>query len=174
MNFSQNIFKLVLNYARHVIWHPKHSSSICNEFSHVGFCLDVPDNELYDQITDSLGLIKFKRYINSFELLKLNTNERFEAWLSSAYLGRMICLPGVRLACFSAKGIPSWASWDGRNSWRASRCLPGSRTNRAGACRSRDHSHVPPSSSQFPALQRSILTLPYMEGWQGLALAGGR
>ncbi len=59
---------------------------ICNEFSHVGFCLDVPDNELYDRITDSLGLIKFKRYINSFELLKLNTNERFD--LVTAY---MIC-----------------------------------------------------------------------------------
>ena len=59
---------------------------ICNEFSHAGFCLDVPDNELYDQITDSLGLIKFKRYIKSFELLKLNTNERFD--LVTAY---MIC-----------------------------------------------------------------------------------
>ena len=59
---------------------------ICNEFSHAGFCLDVPDKELYDQITDSLGLIKFKRYIKSFELLKLNTNERFD--LVTAY---MIC-----------------------------------------------------------------------------------
>ena len=59
---------------------------ICNEFSHAGFCLDVPDNELYDQITDSLGLIKFKRYIKIFELLKLNTNERFD--LVTAY---MIC-----------------------------------------------------------------------------------
>ncbi len=59
---------------------------ICNEFSHQGFCLDVPDNELYDQITDSLGLIKFKKYINSFEYLQLNTNERFD--LITAY---MIC-----------------------------------------------------------------------------------
>ena len=59
---------------------------LCNEFLHNGYCLDVPNNELYDQITDSLGLIKFKKYINPFEPLKLDTKEHFD--LITAY---MIC-----------------------------------------------------------------------------------
>ena len=59
---------------------------ICNELNHSGFCLDVPDNDLYDQLTDSLGLIKFKRYIKCFEPIKLKTDIRFD--LITAY---MIC-----------------------------------------------------------------------------------
>ena len=51
---------------------------LCNELSHKGYCLDVPDNDLYDQITDSLGLVKFKKYINRFEPLELETKERFD------------------------------------------------------------------------------------------------
>ena len=59
---------------------------ICNELNHIGFCLDVPENDLYNQMTDSLGLIKFKRNIKCFEPIKLNTDIRFD--LITAY---MIC-----------------------------------------------------------------------------------
>tara|TARA_Y100001970_G_C14254663_1_gene874359 strand:- start:3068 stop:3766 length:699 start_codon:yes stop_codon:yes gene_type:complete len=59
---------------------------ICNELNHNGFCLDVSDNDLYNQMTDSLGLIKFERYIKCFEPINLNTDIRFD--LITAY---MIC-----------------------------------------------------------------------------------
>jgi hypothetical protein len=59
---------------------------ICKELGHEGLCLDVPGNDLYDQITDSLSLIKFKRFIKCFEPLSLKIDERFD--LITAY---MIC-----------------------------------------------------------------------------------
>jgi|TARA_B110000196_G_C20958020_1_gene572582 SAM-dependent methyltransferase len=59
---------------------------ICKELGHEGFCIDVPGNDLYDQITDSLSLVKYKRLIKSFEPLSLKTDERFD--LITAY---MIC-----------------------------------------------------------------------------------
>ena len=59
---------------------------ICKELGHEGLCIDVPDNDLYDQITDSLDLIKFKRLIKCFEPLSLKIDERFD--LITAY---MIC-----------------------------------------------------------------------------------